>query len=198
MSKKNNKEKSSESELNIEADTTSVKPEGMMGGDKAAHSAVVDELYAEIDSLKKALAESEAKFVKLYANMENEKRHHKHDMEKTRKYALGAMGKDLIEVVDNLERTVDVAQGEGGNPLSLEGLSKGAHLTLSQFIKVLKKHGIEPIEAEGKPFDPDFHEAISTQAEAHVAPNTVLKLVQKGYLINGRLLRPARVIVSTK
>lgn len=177
-------------------------PVGSEAMSKDHKTASADTLKTKIASLEEALQASQdalqsqkEQYVKLYADMENRQRRHKIDLEKAHKYGLERMASDLIEVVDNLERAQD-AFGESKES-SLEGLREGVQLTLSQFILVLKKYGIQPIEAEGQPFDPEHHEAISMQQNEENPPNTVLKLIQKGYLINGRLLRAARVIVST-
>jgi molecular chaperone GrpE len=98
--------------------------------------------------------------------------------------------RDFLPVLDNLERALESA-GEGE-----PGLAEGVRLVHSELVNVLKRNGVEPIEAEGKPFDPTVHEAMSTMAQDETEPGTVLHVVEKGYRLNDTVIRPARVVVS--
>jgi molecular chaperone GrpE len=95
--------------------------------------------------------------------------------------------------MDNLERAVDHARQEGGDG---EALLQGVELTLDHFRKALGKFGVTPIESQGKAFDPAFHEAMGQVESAEHPPNTVARELQKGYLLNDRLLRPALVMIA--
>ena len=121
------------------------------------------------------------------------------DVEEAHKYALEKFAGDLLPVVDNLERAltslVSNVSVEAENEKTKK-MKQGIELTLSIFEKTLKKYNVVPVDPTGEIFDPTFHEAVSVQPDTDVPHNTVIKLLQKGYLLNGRLLRAAMVIVS--
>ena len=100
---------------------------------------------------------------------------------------------DMIDVIESLERGLLAAEGE---QVSVEQLKEGTELTFKMLNKVLAKHGLEEEVPENQPFDPERHEALSMIPTDEVAPNTVVQVVQKGFVLNGRLLRPARVLVA--
>lgn len=170
-------------EKNIEESPSSgIEPAGDHGGDDplAAITAERDELKdrvlrlaAETDNFKKRLERDKADFLRR-AN-EN-------------------MVKDLLPVLDNLERALGHAQ-EAANAATL---AEGVGLTSQELLKVLERHGLEKIEALGQAFDPQFHEAMMQQEDPAADDNTVLMELQKGYVFQGRLLRPAMVVVSKK
>jgi len=213
IKKKDSHQKKSDSmDVNIEADRGKPADKSFFAKDKPADAqskhddkevAAVQSLKDKINTLEEALEaaqkatkEQKDNYIALYADMENKQRRHKLDLEKAHKYGLERMASDLIEIVDNLERAYEAFADN--KEVSLGGLKEGVHLTLSQFVVVLKKHGVQPVEVEeGQTFNPELHEAVSMQQDKKSPPNTVLKLIQKGYLINGRLLRAARVVVST-
>jgi molecular chaperone GrpE len=102
--------------------------------------------------------------------------------------------KDLLSVVDNLERAIDHArQSEGGD---LQSFLQGVELVQREFLGVLGNHGVNEIEAAGKPFDPALHEAMAQVPVAEAAPNTVVDVLQKGYQLRDRLVRASRVVVA--
>jgi len=108
------------------------------------------------------------------------------------KYANESLIKEILPVIDNLQKAISHAHNDE-NPL---GLVEGIELTLGGLMATLEKAGLEEVEAEGKPFDPNFHEAISKQIDGKVAPGHVITELQKGYVLNGRLIRPSMVIIS--
>ena len=112
-------------------------------------------------------------------------------MEKARKFALEKFVKELLPVVDSLEKALD-AMSEGASEAHREGVS----MTLKLQLDVLGKFGVEAVDPSGEPFDPQYHEAVTTAPSAELEPNTVMEVIQKGYLLNGRLVRPAMVVVS--
>jgi molecular chaperone GrpE len=128
------------------------------------------------------------------AELENQRRRHAMELEKTHKYALDSFVKELLQVRDSLELGHDAAS-EG--PADVEKLREGTELTLKLLTDVMGKFGVEQIDPQGEAFDPQHHQAMTMQPRADVPPNTVVSVVQKGYLLNGRLVRPALVIVSS-
>jgi molecular chaperone GrpE len=143
-------------------------------------------------------AESEAKeaydrFLRASAELENFKKRTQKEMAEFRKYANASLLKELLGVVDNLERAIESSNGS-----QTDGqLSEGLDLTLKELLKIFKTFHAYPIEALGKPFDPCFHQAMMQQETTDQPENIVLNELQKGYTIHDRLLRPAMVVVST-
>ncbi|MFT7265252.1 MAG: molecular chaperone GrpE [Halioglobus sp.] len=127
------------------------------------------------------------------ADAQNVKRRAEQDVEKARKFALERFSGDLLPVVDNLERSLEAASG--GDDLS-KSISEGVELTLKSLMDLLKKYNIEAVNPEGEPFDPQLHQAMTMLENLDMEPNTVMGVMQKGYTLNGRLLRPAMVMVS--
>ncbi len=148
--------------------------------------------------LADALAGAEARalenrdlYMRALAEMENMRKRAARDLEQAHKYALEKFGQDLINVKDSLELGLQAAQGTNA-----ESLLAGTEATLQLLNKAFERAGILAVEPLDQPFNPEFHEAIVTQESAEHPANTVLQVIQKGYQLNGRLLRPARVIVS--
>ena len=152
------------------------------------------------DSLQAALDEAEARaeenwnqFLRARAEMENQRRRAEKDVAQARQQALEKLAGELLAVKDSLEMGVQAARGEEA---TVEKLAEGSELTLRMFDQALEKFSIEPINPEGERFDPEKHEAMAAQESTDAEPNTVLTVVQKGYRLGGRLLRPAMVIVA--
>ena len=146
-----------------------------------------------------ALAEVQAKadenwerYVRALAEADNIRKRAGRDVEHAHKFALERFGKELLGVKDTLEMGLAV---EGA---SVESLLEGSNATLKLLASTLERFGIVEVDPAGEPFDPDFHEAISMQPSDDVEPGSVVAVVQKGYTLNGRLLRPAMVIVAAE
>ena len=148
---------------------------------------------AEIQRLQEALEEARDAALRSAAEAQNAKRRAEQDVEKARKYALERFCSELLPVVDNLERALEAA---GGEDEALKPIAEGVELTLKSFLGALQKFHIEAIDPAGEPFDPEQHQAMSLVENADVEPNTVIAVMQKGYTLNGRLVRPAMVMVS--
>jgi molecular chaperone GrpE len=147
----------------------------------------VEELQQKLNILGEQLLREQAE-------MQNIRRRAQRDIESAHKYALEKFTGELLSVVDNLERAIDAIDTEDE---SQKAVAEGLELTLKTFIEVLAKYKVEAVEPEGQPFDADLHQAVSTVPNAEVEPNTVINVFQKGYTLNGRLIRPAMVVVST-
>jgi molecular chaperone GrpE len=124
--------------------------------------------------------------------MENIKRRGIKERQELSKYANESLIKKILPVIDNLQKAISHAQNDK-NP---SGLVEGIELTLDGLMATLEKAGLKEVEAEGRPFDPNFHEAISKQIDDKVAPGHVITELQKGYVLNGRLIRPSMVVIS--
>jgi len=154
-------------------------------------------IEAATDALAKAeqeLAEHRDALLRMRAEMDNLRKRQARDAERSRKFALERIMKDLLQVRDSLERGLEAA----GDPVSVESLREGQALTLKVLAKVLEEHGLEVIDPAGQPFDPEWHEAMTVIPSAEADENTVLEVLQKGYRLHDRLIRPAMVVVSRK
>lgn len=127
------------------------------------------------------------------ADMENLRRRHERDLEKAHRHAVDKFVTELLPVCDSLELGLQAAKSDDAN---LEKVCEGMDMTLKMLLTNIGKIGLEQIDPQGEPFNPEYHQAMQTQPADDVEPNTVVAVVQKGYLFNGRVLRPAMVMVS--
>jgi molecular chaperone GrpE len=148
----------------------------------------------QIDELQQKLSTLGEQLLREQAEMQNVRRRAQRDIESAHKYALEKFASELLSVVDNLERAIEAIDAEDE---AQKAVAEGLELTLKTFIEVLAKHNVEAVDPEGQPFDADLHQAVSTVPNNDVEPNTVINVFQKGYTLNGRLVRPAMVVVST-
>jgi molecular chaperone GrpE len=153
----------------------------------------------ELERLQLALAEAEERarshweqYLRAVADLENVRKRAQRDIEAANRYGLEKFAAELLPVQDSLELAVQNA----GKTADTRSLVQGQEATLKLLNKALEKIGVVPINPQGEPFDPARHEAMLAQESATAEPNSVLQVVQPGYELNGRLLRPARVIVS--
>ncbi|MDX5406293.1 MAG: nucleotide exchange factor GrpE [Chromatiaceae bacterium] len=159
----------------------------------SGEQAIIAKLEDELASTKAQLAEQQDLMLRIKAEAENIRRRASMDVEKAHKFALEKFAGDLLPVVDNLERALGFINREDE---ALKGVVEGVELTLKSFLDTVAKFGVNQIDPQGQPFNPELHQAMSIQPSADVAPNTVTFVMQKGYELNGRLLRPAMVGVS--
>lgn len=132
--------------------------------------------------------------VRMQAELENTRRRAAADVEKAHKFALDKFAAELLPVVDSLEMGLAAAQGSDHEVA--QKLHEGTELTLKMFTGVLEKFGIKQVDPLGQPFNPELHQAMTMQPSDEYEPNTVTAVMQKGYLLNDRLIRPAMVMVS--
>jgi len=151
-------------------------------------------LKEEFDARTKELEEARDRHLRLQAEFENFRRRTLKERQESLQYGHQNLVKDLLAVVDNLERAVEHAQQNSG--ADLQGILQGVELVQRELLAALGKHGVKRIEAADQPFDPAYHEAMGQVATDAVAPNTVVQVLQTGYLLNDRMLRPARVMVA--
>ena len=133
------------------------------------------------------------RYLRAAAEVENIRKRASRDVEHARKYALENFGRELLAVKDSLE--LGLAVGESADA---DSLLQGSEATLKLLTGTLERFGVIELDPEGEPFDPELHEAMTMQPSADVEPGSVLTVIQKGYSLNGRLLRPARVIVAAE
>ena len=147
----------------------------------------------EVSQLQEDLAAARDAALRAQADAQNVKRRAEQDVEKARKFALERFAGELLPVVDNLERALEAATGDDE---AIKPIAEGVELTLKSFLDVLGRQNIEVVDPQGEPFDPNLHQAMSMIENKDVEPNTVIAVMQKGYTLNGRLVRPAMVMVS--
>jgi molecular chaperone GrpE len=157
-----------------------------------------DDLAAELDILRTALSEAETRaeenrnaLLRAVAEAENARKRAQRDVEAAHRFGTERLAADLLEVFDSLE--LGIAAGSGANA---QKLVEGMDATRRLLVKALEQAGVAVVDPQGQPFNPELHEAMMTQESGEAAPGTVLAVVQKGFTLNGRLLRPARVIVA--
>ena len=150
--------------------------------------------HNQVEELQQKLTTLGEQLLREQAEMQNVRHRAQRDVESAHKYALEKFASELLSVVDNLERAIDAIDADDE---SQKAVAEGLELTLKTFIDVLAKYNVEPVGPEGQPFDADLHQAVSTAPNNEVEPNTVINVFQKGYTLNGRLIRPAMVVVST-
>lgn len=160
-----------------------------------------EELYsARIAELEAALLASEAQAneakdmaLRARAEGENVRRRSEQEIDKARKYALNKFVEELLPVIDNLERALEMADKTDE---SSKAMMEGVELTLKTMTDTVAKFGLTQINPQGEAFNPEFHQAMAIQESTEFAPNTVMMVMQKGYELNGRVIRPAMVMVS--
>jgi molecular chaperone GrpE len=176
-----------------DAQPTTNGPQVQQGGSEA--TAVLEDLEALRDrsqTLEKERDEFRNLLQRTRADFENYQKRSQRDMAQERRYAHAGLARDLLPMLDNFERAVEAARQAGEKGPLVQGVA----MIQNQVQDALKRHGITRIEGQGQPFDPHLHEAVTQQPSQEQPPNTVLQVLEQGYMIHDRVLRPARVIVA--
>jgi len=147
----------------------------------------------ELAELQAKTDENWDRYLRTAAELENVRKRAARDVEHAHKFALERFANDLLAVCDSLEMAL-IAEGEP----SVQSLKEGSEATLKLLVSTLERFGVEELDPHGEPFDPNQHEAITMQPSDDVEPGSVVTVFQKGYALNGRLLRPARVVVASE
>lgn len=155
----------------------------------------VDELIAALEESRAAADQAQEQVLRAAAESENVRKRAQRDVENARKFALERFANDLLPVVDSLERAVDSARASNTEG-SAGAIADGVELSLKLFLDTLAKADLVQLDPMGEPFDPKFHQAVGMIESDRSEPGSVLQVLQKGYTLNGRLVRPAMVIVS--
>lgn len=183
-----------------ESNPKDVELESVDTVEEAVEGEIVDESAQRIAELEAALAASEATVsgqkdavLRAKASEENIRRRAAQDVEKAHKFALNKFANELLPVADNLERAIGAADKESE---ATKALVEGVEMTLTSFTAALEKSGIKQINPKGETFNPELHQAMTMIDVPGAEPNSVIDVMQKGYEMNGRLLRPAMVVVA--
>jgi molecular chaperone GrpE len=185
-----------------EPNTSKPKPAGADGApaeDRAASNEAATAVMDDLEALRERTAAIEQErdefrglLQRIRADFENYQKRAQRDLEQERRYWHGSLALDLLPILDNFERAVAAAKQAGETGPLVQGVA----MIQAQVLDALKRHGITRIEAQGQPFDPNLHQAVMQQPSTEYPPNTVLQVLEQGFLIHDRVLRPARVVVS--
>lgn len=183
----------------VDENDTAARAEEELDAALAEEESAEGEVEEDLEDLSEALSVAQEELVqhrdamlRMQAEMENLRKRLIRDLDRSRKFALEGVMKDLLQVRDSLERGLDMIDDSA----TVESLKEGKQLTLKMLNKVMSDHGLEVIDPQGELFDPEFHEAVSMQPSAEHEENTVLTVLQKGFKLHDRLIRPATVVVS--
>jgi molecular chaperone GrpE len=163
------------------------------GEKQTAEAADAGDLTRLLEDARNKADEHWDQLMRTRAELDNLRKRHQRDLENAHKFALERFSQELLQVWDSLELGHQAAQDKQAD---VQKLREGTELTLKLLTDVMNKQGVEQIDPQGESFNPEFHQAMTMQERDDVPPNTVVGVVQKGYLLNGRLLRPAMVMVS--
>jgi molecular chaperone GrpE len=158
-----------------------------------AETEVAEDLAARVQSLEEQLAAAQDQSLRVAAELQNIRRRAEQDVEKAHKFALEKFAGDLLAVADSLERGLELSNPDDE---AVKPMREGVELTLKLLLDTLARHQLEQLDPHGEPFNPEHHQAMAMEESTGGEPGSVLKVFQKGYLLNGRLLRPAMVVVS--
>lgn len=153
----------------------------------------MDAIKAQLESAEKQRDEYLNLAKQTRAEFENYQKRFQRDLVTERRFAQMPLAGDLLPALDNLERAIQAATQAGDKGVLVQGVA----MVQGQLLDALKRHGVTQMEAQGQPFDPNLHQAVMQQPSAEHPPQTVLQVLEQGYLLHDRVLRPARVIVSS-
>ncbi len=153
---------------------------------------IEETLREELEKQQAEARKYQDQYLRALAEVENIKKRTQRDREEYIKYGNVSLIKKILPVLDDLERAVDAAQASS----EAEGLRKGVEMTAKSLLEILKNEGLEVIESQGKPFDPQYHQPLTVEPSDDFPENTVLEELQKGYVLHDRVIRPALVKVS--
>ncbi|MFO7913500.1 MAG: nucleotide exchange factor GrpE [Desulfotignum sp.] len=148
----------------------------------------------DIRALEEQLANEKDRFVRLSAEFDNYRKRKQREIDEFKKFATETVFKQFLPVVDNLERAISSAESNK----DLDTLLEGVKLTHKEILKIFQAFNVTPVEAENQVFDPNFHQAVTQKETDEVPENTVTNVLQTGYILNDRLIRPAMVVVSKR
>ncbi|GAB2988891.1 nucleotide exchange factor GrpE [Psychrosphaera aestuarii] len=186
-------ENAQEVEINeAEVVTEEVNTESADGAVETADDQIA-KLEAELAAANAQIDAQKESVVRAAADVENIRRRAAQDVEKAHKFALEKFVNELLPVLDNMERAIEFSDKENE---TLKPVLEGVELTQKSFVDAVAKFGVEIVDPQGQKFNAEFHQAMAMQPSADVEPNTVIAVMQKGFTLNGRLLRPAMVMVS--
>ena len=154
----------------------------------------MNRLQERLEAAEAAAGMARDELLRVQAEMQNLRRRTEQDIEKAHKFGQEKFSTELLAVMDNLERSA--AAAEASEDEAVQAIKEGVELTLKGFMDCFKRFNIEAVDPLGEPFDPQLHQAMSIQESPDAEPNSVIAVMQKGYMLHGRVIRPAMVMVS--
>ena len=179
-------EETEKKEAELEQAVEEIKEEIKQAEEKEAED--IAEVSEEIGQLKEEI-------MRMRAEMDNVRKRNARELDNLRKYSLDKFAKALIPVADSLDKALEVAYKDDCQ-VTAEQMLEGTEMTQKVFLKVLTDNGVEVLDPQDEKFNPEFHEAMTQIPNPDLKPNTIVDVFQKGYVLNGRLVRPAMVVVS--
>lgn len=181
--------------MSEQSQTEEVKAEEAAKNEQAQNTeSATNEAQENVTPINKEEDTFKQKFFYLAAEFENTKKRFEREKESIVKYGSEKILSGLLDVLDNLDRTVDAIRNDEDK--KVKNIFIGIDMVKTQFAEVLKQNGLSEVEAVGKEFDPNFHEALTQESVDGKKENEVTKVFQKGYILNGRLIRPAKVVIN--
>lgn len=178
---------------NVENEENVEQVEGEVETNVSDDAARIAELEKELQTTKELVASQQDGVLRGKAEVENMRRRVAQDVEKAHKFALNKFANELLPVVDNLERALGAADKESEHT---KAMVEGVEMTLSSMMSALDKSGVKAIDPKGETFNPELHQAMTMIEVPGAEPNSIIDVMQKGFELNGRLLRPAMVVVA--
>lgn len=185
-------EESQETEEAVQEESCKEDKKEDKKGAKFGKKKRIEELEEEVIKLKEELAASKNAYFKAYADAENLKKRLQSEADNVRKYRIQGFASEVLPVIDNLERALDVKVDDP----NVKNYAKGFEMIYQQLVHILEMEGVKEIEAQDKPFDPNYHQALMQESKEGVEPGMVIEVLQKGYMLKDRVLRATLVKVS--
>tara|TARA_B110000037_G_scaffold217957_1_gene280030 strand:- start:2601 stop:3182 length:582 start_codon:yes stop_codon:yes gene_type:complete len=181
------------SEAEVELETNVAEESAETPTEEVLQEVTVESVQAELDLATARVDEQQADVLRAQAEVQNIRRRSEQDVAKAHKFGQEKLMTEVVSLLDNLARAIEASKAEGA---SLKSLLEGVEMSQKMLLDGLKKFNVDQLDPHGEPFNPDLHEAMTAVPNPDLEPNTVMEVFQKGYTLNGRLVRPAMVVVS--
>ena len=181
------------SEAEVELETNLAEESAETPTEEVLQEVTVESVQAELELATARVDEQQADVLRAQAEVQNIRRRSEQDVAKAHKFGQEKLMTEVVSLLDNLARAIEASKAEGA---SLKSLLEGVEMSQKMLLDGLKKFNVDQIDPHGEPFNPDLHEAMTAVPNPDLEPNTVMEVFQKGYTLNGRLVRPAMVVVS--
>jgi molecular chaperone GrpE len=186
-------EQPSETEVELELDTEVVEDSAEAPTEDVLQEVTLDSVQAELEVALVKVDEQQADVLRAQAEAQNIRRRSEQDVAKAHKFGQEKLMTEVVSLLGNLGRAIEAGSADGA---SLKGLLEGVEMSQKMLLDGLQKFNVTQLDPHGEPFNPELHEAMTAVPNPDLEPNTVMEVFQKGYTLNGRLVRPAMVVVS--
>jgi len=186
-------EQPSETEVDLDLDVGSAENNADAATEEVLQEITVESVQAELEMALAKVDEQQADVLRAQADAQNTRRRSEQDVAKAHKFGQEKLMTEVVSLLDNLGRAIEAGSADGA---SLTSLLEGVQMSQKMLLDGLKKFNVDQLDPHGEPFNPELHEAMTAVPNPDLEPNTVMEVFQKGYTLNGRLVRPAMVVVS--